>query len=261
MLSPQEIQHHKSRLVVCTAYDAPFARVLEAAGVDIILVGDSLANVVLGLPSTRDVGMAEMELFAGAVRRGAPGTHVTVDLPYGADETPEAALRHAKSLMERGATSVKLEGAKVDVIRALVSAGVPVMAHLGVLPQTAKSFKRVGLSPEERVRLISEAEEVQDAGAFAVVIENVDAATARDMTTMLAIPTIGIGAGGHTRGQVQVLHDLLGLADRSPPFAVPFASLRDGAREAVEKYAAAVREGVFGDPAGTTPPTPPTAKG
>jgi 3-methyl-2-oxobutanoate hydroxymethyltransferase len=241
MLTPSQIRSHAAPLVVCTAYDAPFARIVEAAGVDILLVGDSLANVVLGLPSTRDIGMAEMELFAAAVLRGAPDTHVTVDLPFGTYEDAPSALANAQRLMTLGASSVKLEGAKTEIVRALAAAGIPVMGHLGVLPQTALSFKRVGMTPEDRLQLIAEAETLQDAGVFAIVLENVEAGAAEAITRSLSVPTIGIGSGDGTRGQVQVLHDLLGLLDKSPPFAKPFATLRNDARIAVEAFAKSVR--------------------
>jgi 3-methyl-2-oxobutanoate hydroxymethyltransferase len=241
MLTAADIARHPGPLVVCTAYDYPFARVLERAGVDIILVGDSLANVVLGLHSTRGIGMPEMELFAAAVLRGAPKTHVTVDLPFGADATVEAAVRNGARFIEMGASSVKLEGAKTGVIRALLDAGIPVMGHLGVLPQTAKSFKRVGAAAKERERLFHEAREIRDAGVFSMVLENVETETAREITLAVDVPTIGIGAGEDTRGQVQVLHDVLGLAEKSPPFAKPFADLAAAAEKAVRDYAGWVR--------------------
>jgi 3-methyl-2-oxobutanoate hydroxymethyltransferase len=243
MLTAAEIARHPGPLVVCTAYDFPFARVLERAGVDVILVGDSLANVVLGLPSTRGIGMPEMELFAAAARRGAPNTHVCVDLPFGSDATVETALRSGARLMETGATSVKLEGCKPGVIRALAGAGVPVMGHLGVLPQTATSFRKVGAEAAERDRLLREALEIQEAGVFSLVLENVEAETARVLQAALRVPAIGIGAGDGTRGQVQVLHDVLGLAEKSPPFARPFASLGQAAEKAVRAYADWVRQG------------------
>jgi 3-methyl-2-oxobutanoate hydroxymethyltransferase len=241
MLSATDIARHPGPLVVCTAYDFPFARVLERAGVDVILVGDSLANVVLGLESTRGVGMAEMELFAAAVLRGAPHTHVTVDLPFGADATVESAVRNGQRLIALGAASVKMEGSKPGVIGALVAAGIPVMGHLGVLPQTATSFKKVGTAAADRKRLLQEACDIRDAGVFAMVLENVDAETAREVTLAVDVPTIGIGAGEGTRGQVQVLHDLLGLAEKSPPFAKGFAKLGEAAEAAVREYAAWVR--------------------
>ena len=243
MLTATEIHHHKTPLVVCTAYDSAFARILEQAGIDIILVGDSLANVVLGLPSTRDIGMTEMEIFSAAVLRGAPHTHITVDLPFGAYTDSTQALENARRLMALGASSVKLEGVALEVIRALRADGIPVMGHLGVLPQTAQSFKRVGQSLDDRDRLISEALALEEAGVFAIVLENVEAETAQEITRSLTVPTIGIGAGDGTRGQVQVLHDLLGLVEKSPPFAKPFASLRNEAKIAAEKYVEAVRAG------------------
>ena len=248
MLTAAQIHHYPTPLVVCTAYDAAYASILEQAGVDIILVGDSLANVVLGLSSTRDIGMTEMEIFSAAVLRGARNTHVTVDLPYGAYADSTVALQNARRLMTLGASSVKLEGVEVDVIRALRADGIPVMGHLGVLQQTALSFKRVGQSLDDRDRLISEARALEDAGVFAVVLENVEAETAHTITESLTVPTIGIGAGDGTRGQVQVLHDLLGLVEKSPPFAKPFASLRNEAKIAAENYAKAVRSGNLNEP-------------
>lgn len=241
MLTAEAIARHQGPLVVCTAYDHAFARVLERAGVDIILVGDSLANVVLGLPSTRGVGMPEMELFGAAVRRGAPNTHVCIDLPYGADATVETAVRNAARLVEIGATSVKLEGSKPGVIEALVDGGVPVIGHLGVLPQTATSFRKVGTAAEDRERLLAEARTIRDAGVCAMVLENVDPETAREITLAVDVPTIGIGAGTATTGQVQVLHDILGLAGKSPPFAKSFADIASAAETAVREYAEWVR--------------------
>jgi 3-methyl-2-oxobutanoate hydroxymethyltransferase len=237
MLSAADIARHPGPLVVCTACDYPFARVLARAGVDIILVGDSLANVALGLHSTRSVGMAEMEIFAAAVLRGAPGIHVTVDLPFGADATVDMAVRNGARFVEMGASSVKLEGCKPGVIRALVEAGIPVMGHLGVLPQTAKSFKKVGGAKGERDRLVAEAREIRDAGVFAMVLENVEAEVAREATATVDVPTIGIGAGEDVRGQVQVLYDILGLTEKSPPFAKRFADLSAEAEKAVREYA------------------------
>ena len=246
MLSASEIAGRKTLpLVVATAYDFPFARILEEAGVDIILVGDSLANAVLGLSSTRDVGMNEMSLFAAAVLRGAPNTFVTVDMPYGSDANPELALMNARKIMNLGASSVKLEGTKLEVIRALVKAGIPVMGHLGVLPQTATSFRRVGQSGESREQLLRDAKSLEEAGAFSIVLENVEAETAGEITLSVSVPTIGIGSGNSVSGQVQVLHDLLGLSLKPPPFAKSFADLRAEALSAVKAYIDSVRSGSF----------------
>jgi 3-methyl-2-oxobutanoate hydroxymethyltransferase len=246
MLSAAEIARHKSPpLVAATAYDFPFARILEQAGVDIVLVGDSLANVVLGLSSTREVGMGEMILFVAAVVRGAPNTHVTADMPFGSYDTPELALRNGRRFMELGASSVKLEGTKLEAIRALADAGIPVMGHLGVLPQTALSFRRVGKSAESRIQLLLEARNLQKAGGFSMVLENMEAETAKAITESLSVPTIGIGSGGGVTGQVQVLHDLLGLSDKPPPFARSFTNLREEALRGVKAYVEAVRGGKF----------------
>jgi 3-methyl-2-oxobutanoate hydroxymethyltransferase len=246
MLSASEIANWKSPpLVVSTAYDFPFAGILEAAGVDIILVGDSVANVVLGLSSTREVGMDEMALFLSAVVRGAPQTHVTVDLPFGSDATPEKAVQNAKRFKELGATSVKLEGAKLEAIRALVQSGIPVMGHLGVLPQTATSFRKVGKSEESHAQLLRDALSMQEAGIFSVVLENVETETAREITKLLSIPTVGIGSGSGTSGQVQVLQDLVGFSLKPPPFAHAFASVRDESVRGIQAYIQAVRTGQF----------------
>ena len=247
MLSASQIAVHKSSpsppLVVATAYDFPFARILEEAGVDIVLVGDSLANVVLGLSSTREVGMEEMSVFVAAVVRGAPNTHVTADMPYGSDSSPELSLLNARRFMDLGALSVKLEGTKLQVIQTLVQDGIPVMGHLGVLPQTASSFRKVGQSMESRLQLLGDAMKLQESGVFSIVLENVDSETVHEITASLSVPTIGIGSGNGTTGQVQVLHDLLGLSLNSPPFAKPFADLRSTVLDAIRKYVNEVRGG------------------
>src|SRR5260221_9942289 len=152
-------------MVMATGYDFPFARILEEAGVDVILVGDSLANVVLGLSSTREVDMDVMSIFVGAAARGAKDTHILADMPYGSDLDPTKAVANGKRFLQAGAHSVKLEGAKLEAIRALTSEGVPVVGHLGLLPQTAKSFKQVGRDPAERDEVLRSAEALVKAGA------------------------------------------------------------------------------------------------
>ncbi len=249
MLSAQEIQGRKSPpLVMVTAYDFAFAGVLEEAGVDIVLVGDSAANVVLGLPSTRGIGLEELLLFTAAVARGAPGTHVLADMPYGSDATPDLAVSNARRFVAAGAASVKLEGPKLDVVRALTEAKIPVMGHLGVMPQTAASFRRVGKSEADGARLLREALDLQAAGAYTVLLENVAAAAARRITAALSVPTIGIGSGPGVTGQVQVLHDLLGLSRHPPPFAQAFADLRPAAVGGIRAFGDAVRRGDFPAP-------------
>jgi 3-methyl-2-oxobutanoate hydroxymethyltransferase len=235
------------RFPVITAYDAPFARCVEEAGIDVILVGDSLGNVVLGLESTAPVELADMCRHGAAVKRGTSRAHVIVDLPFGTYQaSDEDAVRSAVALVKAGATSVKLEGG-IDVasrIAAIVRAGIPVVAHIGVLPQTASStsgFRRK-TDPE---RLIADARAVEAAGAFAVVLEMVDADAARRVTDSLDIPTIGIGAGPHCDAQVLVLHDALGLYPEAPPFAKRFAEIATIATDALRTYASEVRDGTF----------------
>jgi 3-methyl-2-oxobutanoate hydroxymethyltransferase len=233
-------------MVVATAYDFPFARILETAGVDVILVGDSLANVVLGLGSTREVGMDVMSVFVAAAARGAKATHIMADMPYGSDLDPAKAVANGKRFLSLGAASVKLEGAKLESIRALVSEGVPVAGHLGLLPQTAKSFKQVGRDPAERDDILRSADALAEAGAIGMVLEHIPSALAAEVTRRVPVPTIGIGAGSGTDGQVLVLHDFLGMhAGPFPPFAKAFADLHGAALAGAAAYCLAVRERRF----------------
>jgi 3-methyl-2-oxobutanoate hydroxymethyltransferase len=236
-----------TRFAVITAYDAPFARCVEEAGIDVILVGDSLGNVVLGLESTVPVELDDMCRHGAAVKRGTSRAHVIVDLPFGTYQaSDEDAVRSAVALVKAGATSVKLEGG-IDVaprIAAIVRAGIPVVAHIGVLPQTASNtsgFRR----KTDTERLIADARAVEAAGAFAVVLEMVDVDAARRVTEALEIPTIGIGAGPHCDAQVLVLHDALGLYPDAPPFAKRFAEIATIATDALRTYASEVRDGTF----------------
>jgi 3-methyl-2-oxobutanoate hydroxymethyltransferase len=233
---------------VITAYDAPFARAAEAAGIDVILVGDSLGMVVLGYDSTGPVELLDMIRHAGAVTRGAQRAHVIVDLPFGTYEaSDELAVASAVELVKRaGASSVKLEGGEnaAPRIRAIVTAGIPVCAHIGVLPQTAALGSGFRLK-REREQLLRDADAVVEAGAFAVVLEMVEDALAGEITQRIAIPTIGIGAGPRCDGQVLVLHDVLGLYPDAPPFAKQYAALGESATSAMRAYADDVRAHAF----------------
>jgi 3-methyl-2-oxobutanoate hydroxymethyltransferase len=205
-----------------------------------------LANVVLGLPSTRDVGMDAMALFVGAVARGATGTHILADMPFGSDRDAREAVANARRFLSVGAHSVKLEGPKFEVVRALVSEGVPVVGHVGLLPQTAKSLKQVGRDPSERDAVLREAEGLVTAGAIALVLEHMAADVAAEVTRRLSVPTVGIGAGREVDGQVLVLHDFLGLhTGNYPPFAKAFADLHGAALAGAKDYCRAVRERAF----------------
>ncbi|MDX1803751.1 MAG: 3-methyl-2-oxobutanoate hydroxymethyltransferase [Alcanivorax sp.] len=206
-----------------TAYTCPIARSIEQAKIPVILVGDTVGMVEMGFDSTRDVTIEHMEYHIGAVRRGAKETHIIGDLPYGTDVDPETAFANAQRLIMAGADSVKLEGPNVEVIQHLVKHNIPVVGHTGLLPQTAKNFKQVGQSGEDAKRIINEAQAIENAGAFMVVLEHIPYSLAGEITERLSIPTIGIGAGPDCDGQVLVINDALGLGDYWPPFSKQYA--------------------------------------
>jgi 3-methyl-2-oxobutanoate hydroxymethyltransferase len=227
-----------------TAYDYPSARLLDESGIDFILVGDSLGMVVLGFPDTTSVTMEHMIHHAGAVARGVKDAHnhalVVADLPIGSFETPATALANARRLVAAGAEAVKLEGALVDQIRAVTGAGIPVVSHLGMLPQSIREeggYHVKGKSEEQAAALLAEARAVEAAGAFAVVLELVKKDVAAEISQTIAIPTIGIGSGEGCDGQILVIHDLIGLFPWfRPKFAKPEADVAVEIRRAVAAY-------------------------
>jgi 3-methyl-2-oxobutanoate hydroxymethyltransferase len=248
-----EMKRRGDRIVMITAYDAPSARIADAAGVDLILVGDSAAMVVLGHDSTVPATMDEMLMLTRAVTRGAQRPLVIADLPFGSyqvstEQAIETAIRFVK---EAQADAVKLEGAgpMLTRVRALVDAGIPVMGHIGLTPQTATmlgGFKAQGRTAGKAVQLYADALALQAAGCFALVLEAVPAPVAARITEALDIPTIGIGAGAACDGQVLVWHDLLGLYEgRAPRFVKQYAELAPTIGAAVERYANEVRSGAF----------------
>lgn len=243
-------------LVLVSAYDALFARLAEQAGVDAILVGDSVGSVVAGFPSTVQVTLDQMIYHGAAVRRGAPGTMVIVDMPFLTYQASEAqALENCGRVMrETGANAVKLEGGGEPVeraVRALSRVGVPVMAHLGFTPQSLHAiggYRVQAREPGAAARLVEEARALEAAGAFAIVLELMPAAVAAEVTRAVTVPTVGIGAGADCDGQVLVLLDLLGLNDGfRPRFLKPYAALADDARAAIRRYADEVRRGEYPD--------------
>lgn len=258
-LSVPEVRARKGgrRLAMVAAYDFPFARLAEESGIDLILVGDSLGMAVLGYASTVPVTMEEMLHHAQAVVRGAPSTHVVGDLPFLSYQIDDArAIEHAgRMVKEGGVDAVKLEGGRTmtDRVRAIVDAGIPVMGHVGLLPQSAGSmggFRVQGKQVETARAILADAEAVSAAGAYALVVEAVPAELGAMITERVAIPTIGIGAGSGCDGQILIGHDLLGLEDRlSPKFAKRYAELGEAARTAFSSFAADVREGRFPDDA------------
>jgi 3-methyl-2-oxobutanoate hydroxymethyltransferase len=242
------------RFAMITAYDYPTARLVEQAGIPIILVGDSLGSVVLGYDSTVPVTMDDIVYHTRAVVRATEKAIVVADMPfmsYQAD--PNEAMRNAGRLLkEGGATAVKLEGGShiVPLVRRMVEAGIPVMGHLGLTPQSVNQFgghKVQGKTPAAAAKLIADARALEDAGAFAVVLETIPAPLARMVTERLSIPTIGIGAGPHCDAQVQVLHDMLGIYDDRRPLkhAKRYAVLGAAIRDAVRAYIAEVQGGAF----------------
>jgi 3-methyl-2-oxobutanoate hydroxymethyltransferase len=243
-------------IVMVTAYDYPSATVAEAAGVDVVLVGDSAANVVLGYPGTEQVSMDEMVMLGKAVRRGLKTPLMVGDMPMGSYESSnELAIQSAQRLVkETGCQVVKLEsgGVAVERARAIVRAGIPVMGHLGLTPQTATAlggYKAQGKSAKGAIKLCEDALALQSVGCFAIVFEAVPAAIAEAIVAKLEIPTIGIGAGPSTSGQVLVFHDLLGITTgHMAKFVKRYANVHEQMVAAVERYADEVRSRHFPEP-------------
>ena len=240
-------------LTMLTAYDALTAPILEAAGVDMLLVGDSLGNVILGHGSTLPVTLEDMERATAAVARSTSRAMIVADLPFGTyEDSAEHAFASATALMKAGAHAVKLEGgaARAHIIAALTAAGIPVCAHLGYTPQSENTLggPRMQGRGAGADQLRADAEAVEKAGAFAVVFEMVPASIATELTQTLSIPTIGIGAGPNTDGQVLVWSDMAGYSDWTPSFVRQFGQLGQALREAASDYVEAVRERSFPGP-------------
>ena len=255
----QEMRARGEKITMLTAYDATFAAVADAAGVDCILVGDSLGMVCQGLSSTVGVTLETMRYHVESVTRGARRVQATVwivgDLPFGSyHESKEQALRSAVVLMEAGAHMVKLEGGgwTTETVRFLVERGIPVCAHLGLTPQTVHAlggYRVQGKTLESAALMKKQAHDLQDAGASLLVLEMVPAALSAELTAeLLHCPTIGIGAGKDTAGQVLVLHDMLGMnLGKMPKFVRNFMLEAPGIKEAMQAYVAAVKGGTFPD--------------
>lgn len=237
------------KIAVLTAYDYPLARILDESGVDILLVGDSLGMVVLGFPDTTHVTMEAMAHHCAAVARGTSRALIVCDLPYQSYTTEAMAVENARRLMAVGAHTVKLEGgaASESKIAAITAAGIPVMAHIGMLPQSVKiegGYKIKGASPAEAEVILADARAVERAGAFAVVLELVAPETTKKITAAISIPTIGIGSGRDCDGQVLVVHDLIGLFPWfKPKFVTRKAHVSKDIRAAVAAYVQEVKSG------------------
>ena len=243
------------RFVMLTAYDFPTARILDEAGMPVLLVGDSLANNILGYENTLPVTMEEMLHHTRPVARGAKNALVVGDMPFLSYQTSlEDGIRNAgRFLKEGGAHAVKLEGAMLELTGALVERGIPVMGHVGLTPQSVHAmggYRVQGKSEEDARRLLDQAHALEKSGIFSLVLEGIPAPLAAQITESMSVPTIGIGAGPHCDGQVLVITDLLGLGVGSyPKFVKPYADLRGEITRAVQTFRDEVAAGVFPDDA------------
>jgi len=250
----QQMTRDGEKIAVVTCYDASFAALLEAAGVEVLLVGDSLGMVVQGQETTLPVSMDEMEYHTRCVARGSQRAFIVADMPFGSyQESPQQAVRNAARLMAAGAHMVKLEGGAVlaETVQFLTARGIPVCGHLGLLPQSVHQlggYRVQGRGDEEAARLLADAALLQQAGAGMLVLEAIPAQLARQVTQQLAIPTIGIGAGADCSGQVLVLYDMLGIyPGKTPKFARNFMGA-GSVQAALEAYVKAVKDGSFPGP-------------
>ncbi|TKB59779.1 MAG: 3-methyl-2-oxobutanoate hydroxymethyltransferase [Nitrospira sp.] len=247
-----QLKRERKKLAVVTAYDALFARIVEQAGIRVILVGDSLGVVVQGKPNTLSVTMDDMLYHTKLVADAAPRALVISDMPFMSYQvSAEDAVRNAGRLLQAGAAAVKLEGGAVmaDRVKAMTSLGIPVMGHLGMTPQSVYAlggYKVQGKADDQASRLLQDAKAIEAAGAFALVLEAIPADLAKKITQALSISTIGIGAGPHCDGQVLVLYDLLGLFDTFvPKFVKTYAHLKTDALQALSRYKEDVEQGKF----------------
>ncbi|TCJ05479.1 3-methyl-2-oxobutanoate hydroxymethyltransferase [Cytobacillus praedii] len=248
-----KMKENGEKIVMLTAYDYPSAKQAEKSGVDMILVGDSLGMVVLGYDSTIPVTMDDMVHHAKAVKRGAKETFIVVDLPFMSYHLSmkDTLLNGARLIQETGAHAVKIEGADEvnDSIQALTKAGIPVVGHLGLTPQSVGvlgGYKVQGKNAEAAKKLIEDAKKCEEAGAFALVLECVPKQLAKEISSYIKIPTIGIGAGVHTDGQVLVYHDVLTYGvDRVAKFVKPYVQLNDDIEQGIKTYVNEVKQGIF----------------
>ncbi|MDD5596745.1 MAG: 3-methyl-2-oxobutanoate hydroxymethyltransferase [Victivallaceae bacterium] len=248
----RKMKENGEKIVAVTAYDAPSARFADEAGVDFLLIGDSMANTILGYENTLPLTIEESLFHCRAARRGAPDAFIVGDMPFMSYQIScSEALRNAgRYIKEAGCDAVKLEGGSyaVAVIERLVTAGIPVIGHIGLLPQqvlAAGGYKIAGKTPEGVKILLEDAKAVEEAGAFCVVLEGIPAEVSKQITESIKIPTIGIGAGIHCDGQVQVLGDLLGLGDFLPRHAKRYTDISQVIGNAIKQYCLETRNGEF----------------
>ena len=238
----------REKIIMLTAYDYQMAKILDEALIHIILVGDSLGMVVQGYRDTKNVTMDDMLYHTRAVARGCQKTPIIGDMPIDSDKTVEHTLANARKFLEAGAHGVKIEGNKSEVIRSLISDGIPVMGHVGLLPQTASAYRLRGKQPEEADRIFQDALEVDNLGVFAMVLESIPEGLARKITEAVSAPTIGIGAGKYCDGQVLVINDMLGFDPSfKPKYLKRYADVNLIIKQAVENFKQEVKSGRYPD--------------
>lgn len=238
----------REKIVMLTAYDFQMARILDQTGIDLILVGDSSGMVVQGYKDTKSVTMADMMFHVRAVARGATSTPIVGDMPVDSCGTIEDCLKNAKQFVEAGAHCVKIEGKKTEAIKLLIRRGIPVMGHVGMLPQMAETYHVKGKTPAEAEEILHDAQELDGLGVFSIVLECIPESLAKTITNSVKVPTIGIGAGKHCDGQVLVVNDLLGFDKNfKPKYVKTYANLNKTITLAVAKFMQEVSAGKYPD--------------
>jgi len=246
----EKIKRKKGRekIVVLTAYDYQIAKILDGTGIDLILVGDSLGMVVQGHSNTKSVTMKDMIYHTKTVARGAKKTPIIGDMPINSCNTKEDGLRNTEQFLEAGAHGVKIEGNRLEVVRALIDAGIPVMGHVGMLPQMAETYRVKGKKPEEAEEIFRDALDLDRLGVFSIVLECMPESLAKKITENVKAPTIGIGAGKHCDGQVLVVNDMLGLDESfKPKYVKRYAHLNEVIKNAVARFVEEVSAGNYPD--------------
>ena len=226
----------KNKLVMITAYDYPTAKIVDEVGVDYILVGDSLGMVILGYPDTKSVTMVDMLHHLKAVVRGVKKSHIVADMPINTYNSVKDAVKNAKLFQKAGAHSVKIEGANPEIITAIIQEGIPVVGHLGLLPQTARSYKVQGRDQQEAEQIYQDAKSLDNLGMLALVLECIPSELAKRITETIKTPTIGIGAGIYCSGQVLVLHDVIGLSDFQGKMVKRYIDTKEMMRQAISSF-------------------------
>jgi 3-methyl-2-oxobutanoate hydroxymethyltransferase len=238
----------KEKIIMLTAYDSQMARILDQTGIDMILVGDSSGMVVQGHKDTKSVTMGDMIFHIKAVASRATSAPIIGDMPIDSCNTVEDCLENAKKFVEAGANGVKIEGKKTDATKALIKAGIPVMGHVGMLPQMAETYHVKGKKPEEAQEILQDALELDGLGVFSIVLECIPESLAKIITNSVKVPTIGIGAGKHCDGQVLVINDMLGFDENfKPKYVKTYANLNKMIKDAVAKFIEEVSTGKYPD--------------